>query len=355
MAGLGNGCYAFVSFVGEGLWREGFILARVEGAECVVMTPDYDTFMELLDPTNDDLDCLCFVASKGSLPEALPTYLTGQELYRFRERMDVYGIQTLLCVGARMDSAKQLARVLIGRGCRNHGIVGEVVTPPVELVAGATHVPVPRVAGPDGAWVVDEAASGMTVGQVLELPADALQPGRRALVGFSNGVVSLTFLEAGTDIDEWVCDRLNGIFRAYGCFLPKFNELAEHTLDTLLREVAFKFLDRWARRDDPARLVFDYTGGGSAGPGTAVSGLHTAPAPSGLGKETANEEEKGKIKEARYAQASDKECEGVSRGAPPEGMGAGGPCGTRQPLAACMGVLEGLRSRGPGFTPWRGL
>ena len=83
MAALDPGTYAYVRYDEQGppgeLWHERLILSWVVASLYVVLTPDYDMFIEQLDVANADLSGLRFGAPGGGLPVGL----AGGRVYRF--------------------------------------------------------------------------------------------------------------------------------------------------------------------------------------------------------------------------------------------------------------------------------
>lgn len=106
MAALLMGTMAYVSYVGDGdLFHERLAVGWVEVSEYVVLTPDFDWYIEQLDAGNGELSGL----RVGDTSGAVPLGLTGEDVYSFQVRPSGAALDAL-AVDARAAARRFLPR-----------------------------------------------------------------------------------------------------------------------------------------------------------------------------------------------------------------------------------------------------
>lgn len=70
MAALEPGSYCFVAYQGDSLFHERLVIGWVAGADYVVISPDHDVFIEVLDASNEDLSSMRICPSATTSPTA---------------------------------------------------------------------------------------------------------------------------------------------------------------------------------------------------------------------------------------------------------------------------------------------
>ncbi|CAK0832385.1 unnamed protein product, partial [Prorocentrum cordatum] len=230
-AGTGQGqipgITVFLNY-GDALYHERILLAWVVDSLFIVITPDFDVYIEQIDASNPDLEALRVSDHAGSIPFGL----TGAQLYRFRARpagADL--VVNLMAEGRHHARVERAARGLapppgqddiIGPGGNAPAVVPIPLPVPPPVAPGVPAVPMaPRVAGAAGAWVFDEPGDSFAVGQEFALPANALDVGGRTFVSVNGKAVSGTRVAAGTDLDGWARQRQAQLMRADPRVLPR--------------------------------------------------------------------------------------------------------------------------------------
>ena len=105
---LDAGSYVWLLYAppDDDMFHERLILAWVVRAEYIVLTPDFDMFIEQVDSNNADLSGLRFGDHSGTLPFGL----TGAAVYRFAVKPSGRDLQGLLVEGERMAQSERQAR-----------------------------------------------------------------------------------------------------------------------------------------------------------------------------------------------------------------------------------------------------
>ncbi|CAK0910204.1 unnamed protein product [Prorocentrum cordatum] len=195
MAALEPGSNACVREV-----RRGF-LAWVTASLYVVLTSDYDIFIQQLDIASTDLRGLRFGPSGGGLPVGL----AGGRVYRFTVAPAPAELVALLAEG---DSAAIAARRA------SPAVPLPLPAPPAPPTPGAT-----ASHGAGGTRVLDVPGRSRVVGQEA-LPPAALDVGGRSAVTLAGEVCTVTRLEPNADIDAWARAGRAAV-AGHGCAAPR--------------------------------------------------------------------------------------------------------------------------------------
>jgi hypothetical protein len=178
---LDTGAVVYVCY-GNNEFHERLILGNRVGNTYLICTPDYDIYPEVLDNTNPDIESIRIPGVAGQLA-----------VYGF-------GVLTAATRAQILDEGSRL--LAIERGARGLGCGGGVGGAIVPVAAAALPVPraaafgtpaplsaaapalapaaavvtvaissAPRIAGPGGAWILDEPLVGAQVGDEYILPA----------------------------------------------------------------------------------------------------------------------------------------------------------------------------------------
>jgi hypothetical protein len=198
MSMLLPGQYAYVSYEGEAdLWHVRLVLAWVEGSEYVIITPDFDIYIEALAADNEDLSGIRLAGVGGEMPFGL----AGQRIHDFARRPGGGDLQNVLAEGRRLAGTERLARNLVARP--DGGLVpATVVAPDVVPVAAGVVGAAARVVPVGGMWVLDEPCQGFSVGDEVDLPDGSADFGGRTFVAIGGHLAAVRFLAAGTERTE---------------------------------------------------------------------------------------------------------------------------------------------------------
>ena len=216
-----NGRRAYLEYSAEpGLLHERIIAGHVQNDEYVVVTPDFDIFVEQVSAHNVDLDG-CRIGPAGG---GRPVGLGGAQVYGFGA-IAPNDLQGLFAEALDLANQERAIRGIVVPGAPPPaGAVAAAVGPlappaalaPAVPVGGAGAAPVPAVlvapVGPvpmvqGGGWVLDEPLVGHNVGDGFTLPPGALKLGSRALVYIGGEEAVLKFLDAGVDIAAYAHAR----------------------------------------------------------------------------------------------------------------------------------------------------
>ena len=196
MASLAPGTWAYLYYDGDDVWHVRLLLAWCDGAEYVVLSPDYDMFIEEISAANADLGGLRIAGQTTELPVGL----AGQPVYAFNPPLSGAQVGDLILEGSRMARAERQARGLApaaGAPARANSLAPAVVpiALPVAVLGGA---PVgPRIAGPGGCWFLDEPGPlGNLLGKEVVVPAGCVDFGGRTFVTVDSVLCSASFVEA---------------------------------------------------------------------------------------------------------------------------------------------------------------
>ena len=182
-------------------WHERVILGHVQDNSYVIVTPDFDIYVEdLQSDVNNAAVRFCLADNQ------LPHGIDPNEVYGFPAITPVQRTR-LLEEGALLTKQEKRRRG-IGAG----GVAAAVaVAAPVQTLAAATAglgVGVVSVlAGAAGAWIADKPGVAYEVGDEFTLPGGAAVAGDRALVNIVGETVVLRNLVAGANITEYVKTR----------------------------------------------------------------------------------------------------------------------------------------------------
>ncbi|CAK0818286.1 unnamed protein product, partial [Prorocentrum cordatum] len=206
LARAGTGITVFLNY-GDALYHERILLAWVVDSLFIVITPDFDVYIEQIDASNPDLEALRVSDHAGSIPFGL----TGAQLYRFRARPAGADLVNLMAEGRHHARVERAARGLapppgqddiIGPGGNAPAVVPIPLPVPPPVAPGVPAVPMaPRVE--------------------FALPANALDVGGRTFVSVNGKAVSGTRVAAGTDLDGWARQRQAQLMRADPRVLPR--------------------------------------------------------------------------------------------------------------------------------------
>lgn len=228
------GRIVLVRYDGFQEWHERMILMHVETSFYLIVTPDYDFFVEQLDLRNGDIDGL----RQYGPGEVLPTGVAGNRIYAFAP-LTAREIWDLLVEGRQLGLAERAARGIMGAvanlppapaaggapvrphlapggsatipqaaaGAAGGAGAGFAVPPPAAPAGPAVAGVGPAVAPLGGVWIVDEPSATLNVGDIVDLPPDVVMLQGRGLGTVANEVTLIRFLEAGTNINEYVAER----------------------------------------------------------------------------------------------------------------------------------------------------
>ena len=182
-------------------WHERIIVGHVQDNSYVVVTPDFDIYVEdLQSDVNNAAVRFCMADNQ------LPHGIDPNEVYGFAAITPAQRTR-LLEEGALLTKQEKRRRG-IGAGGAAAAVA---VAAPVQTLAAATAglaVGFTSVlAGAAGAWIADEPGVGYEVGDEFTLPAGAAVAGDRALVNIGGDTVVLKSLVAGANITEYVKTR----------------------------------------------------------------------------------------------------------------------------------------------------
>ena len=193
---------AYVNYHGAPTeWHERVILGHVQDNSYVIVTPDFDMYVEDLQ-TDANNAAVRFCLADNQLPHGI-------------DPAEVYGFPAI--TPAQRSRLLEEGALLTRQEKRRRGIgaagaaVAVAVAAPVQTLAAATAglaVGVVSVlAGAAGAWIADEPGVGYEVGDEFTLPGGAAVAGDRGLVNIGGDTVVLRFLVAGANITEYVKTR----------------------------------------------------------------------------------------------------------------------------------------------------
>ena len=201
MGEVGVGRSAYVNYVGNANeWHERVILGHVQNNSYVVVTPDFDIYVEDLQ-TDANNAAVRFALADGQLPPGIPV-------------AEVYGFPVITALerSRLMEEGAMLTRQEKGRrglAFRPGGGVGAVAGPVQTLAAAVAGVPAGTavLAGAAGSWIADEPGTTFEIGDEYTLPAAAVIVGDRALVAIGGETVVLRHMVAGADLTLYTKTR----------------------------------------------------------------------------------------------------------------------------------------------------
>ena len=206
MAALEAGTWAWLFYDGDDVWHTRLIVGWVQDSQYIVFTPDFDTFIEEISIANADLTGLRI----GDTHYQLPVGIAADGVYAFNPALTPADIARLCTEGARSAAAERQQRGLAAGIAPAAGAVAALApgTPLIPLPVPVAGVPLgPRLAGPLGAWVLDEPSAGDHIGREIVLPPGALDFGGRAFVRVNQTLVSVTLVPPATNLDEWASQQ----------------------------------------------------------------------------------------------------------------------------------------------------
>lgn len=167
---------------GTGLWHERYILAAVEPPEFVVVSPDYDVFVEQLDLSNEDISGLRFPPQPGAILQGIG------DTYSFFPQPTDEELVTLTEEGAGLTAAERAARGVALRPELPEDVVpasGHGVPQVVTVAASSTSGPrafapigagLGHVGGPSLSPAGESVAAGVRGDVALVAPVRRLDP-----------------------------------------------------------------------------------------------------------------------------------------------------------------------------------
>ena len=208
MAALEPGTWAFLFYGGDDVWHTRLLIGWVDGAEYVVCTPDFDTFIEEVSSANADLEGL----RVGTATYELPVGIGADGVYTFNPPLSVVDVSRLCAEGSRLAATERQQRglglgVAVAAGAV-HALAPLTVLLPLPVAIPG--VPLgPRVAPQGGTWVIDEplGPGAAWLGREIQLPGGGLDFGGRSIVKVEDCLCSVTRLSGGINLDEWVVAR----------------------------------------------------------------------------------------------------------------------------------------------------
>eukprot|EP00971_Amphidinium_carterae_P246364 4893204-Amphidinium_carterae.1 len=140
--------------------------------------------------------------------EDLPFGLEEQRLYRLGRRSNSMQLQGILTEGARLARTERLARglgdIALGDPVADRPI--GALAPSVQLYLVAAGLG--RVAMAPGEWLLDEPITGLPIGSRVDpVPAGLVNFGGKAFVSVNGKLLTVSFIEAGTDVHGWLAKR----------------------------------------------------------------------------------------------------------------------------------------------------
>lgn len=204
MAALEPGTWAWLYYSGDNVWHTRLLLGCVNGAEYVVATPGFDTFIEEISAANADLEGL----RVGTKAYELPVGIGVDGVYTFNPPLTAESIARLCAEGARLAAAERQQRglglgVAVAAGAV-HAVAANTPLLPLPIALPGM-VLGPRLAPHGGTWVVDEPSGPRAewLGREIQLPPGSLDFGGRSLVQVEHTLVSVTRIVVGTNLDQW--------------------------------------------------------------------------------------------------------------------------------------------------------
>ena len=233
----------------QDLWHERLPLARVRDTLYVVLSPDYDMFVEDLSEENPDLSGFR-QGENGDPPAGLgPTYRSADPpVGRDFALLRAAAIQVATEEQGRLPPERPAegVRAEAEAPAGAHGHPGEAVPAnPFELVQGTVPAAAAvvtqdnllgafvqalrqnergeavrnRMVGDGGAWILDEPRGNHLIGTAVQVPPGTPTLQGRALVMFQGAPAVVRRLEAGENLDQYVRRRSNELsvdFRTIG-------------------------------------------------------------------------------------------------------------------------------------------
>ena len=95
---LEPGHYALLLYQGEQRFHARLLLHRLRGSEWIIVTPDYDVYVEDISAGNPDLDAVRVANVDGSAPIGL----RDRDIYHFNPMPDAARVRRLIDEGNRM-------------------------------------------------------------------------------------------------------------------------------------------------------------------------------------------------------------------------------------------------------------
>lgn len=104
------GTMTYVAYVGEDVFHERLVVGWVESSEYVILTPDFDLYIEQLDAGNGELSGLRVGDTLGTVPLGL----AGADIYSFQHRPAGAGLAGVLRERAALAATERQSRGLVG-------------------------------------------------------------------------------------------------------------------------------------------------------------------------------------------------------------------------------------------------
>lgn len=236
MATIAEGSICYLEYQdaagnGLGLFQERLVASHIQDDEYMIVTPDFDIYVEQLSALNNDLNRFRLPGAGGGLPPGIPeesiygfgmvSRVTTQQLLA-EARHAAEGERRARGLGAAAPAAPANAALVPVGGPPPGAPAGAVVaapSAPMPIAAPAAAspaigavslpVPLPRIAGVGGTWVLDEPTGTHDVGTEVSLPPGTVPVQDRALVLFDNAPVVVRLSPQGTEINTYVRERTN--------------------------------------------------------------------------------------------------------------------------------------------------
>ena len=184
---IGNGDIAYVRYDGFDVWHERMICGCVQNDEYLIVTPDFEFFVEQLSVHNSDLDGFRVQAPGG----VLPLGIDAGSVYGFRPPNGAERAQ-VLAEGLQLADGERLGRGLGGAGAGGGLLAAAAAQPLAPLAAAAPQAPpagmlpiaagaaapiavAPVVAAPfvlagaAGVWIADDPGENVDVDDEFQL------------------------------------------------------------------------------------------------------------------------------------------------------------------------------------------
>jgi hypothetical protein len=199
---LSTGSVVLLGYVGEDMFHERLVIGYVAGSEYVVVTPDFDIFVEQLDLANADLSAIRFPTTGGGLPIGIQ----AGGIYQFAQ-MSAGEKSALLEEGGRYARVERAQRGLPELVESQVAVGGIAMVIPVRGALAPSGTIAPRIVPPGGGWIVDEPTKHHDLGDAVAVPPGTSVILNRAMILLQGEAVAVRFVEAGVDVEKYVSKR----------------------------------------------------------------------------------------------------------------------------------------------------
>ena len=207
------GVICLVKYDGFREWHQRLVTGHVAASEYVVVTPDFEMFVEELSLGNPDLGGLR-VPGVGEDAVGLPQ----EHIYGFGQVPRGEQLQQLLNEGHRLATLEREHRglpplQLVAPGFNGRRLQGggRIDMAAAEVPTAVAVVPDNRraqlISPPGGQWIVDEPLEHFEIGDAVQVPAGIVCVGGRAIVNIDGALAAIRFVPGGESISEYAVAR----------------------------------------------------------------------------------------------------------------------------------------------------